>query len=450
MDSRLDVKRFVRDKTHAFEQHLRSWLSERVRLEAPATYLEVQAAMKRDVPVLWHPQLAAAAAATPTCLVRCDVLDEIMFAPALLAPDHTVCGPPHCPTHLLACEPKDDAWDCPRKTCTHSVPRAQWTLAQWPKQTHYRVVVAKYAQLELLRDGRSLGNSAAMNVHRLKVLHFNAQLGVLQRFQPPVAYLLGRRTKSGGEVELSCVARAVEVFHHAKLPPEREAPAPAAETLPAPRTDLPTTLDVALPPAWATAPVEYVVDFETVSNLDDDFATFPVSGGCAMIFMIGCARLEDGQWAGFRQWTVATLTLAEEARILDEWLAWLQPGAPVLHWARAEQVMYAAARKRHPAATWPPTLNWGDATDLYKKLPLDLPNLKLKHVCAALAPVLETTWDTAGPSNGESAMVAAWWCHAHAESFASDPLMQAVASYNWTDCRTVFELVRWARGLLEE
>jgi hypothetical protein len=445
MDPRLDVKRFVRDKTAAFEQHLRDWLSERVRLEAPTTYVEVGKAMKRGVPVLWHPQLVAEATATPTCLVRCDVLDELMYTPTLLAPDHTVCGPPHCPTHLLACELHAETWDCPRKTCKHAVPTAEWTLAQWPKQTHYRVVVAKYAQLELLRDGRSLGNSAAMNMHRLKVLHFNTQLGVLQRFRPPVAYLLGRRTKSGGEVELSCVARAAEVFHHTKLPPERDEP--PIETLPGPRADLPTQLDLVLP-AWDAVPVEYVVDFETVSNLDDDFAAFPVSGGCPMIFMIGCARLERGKWVAFHQWTVATLSLEEEARILGAWLASLQPGAPVLHWARAEQVMYAAARKRHPTADWPPTLAWRDATDLYKELPLDLPNVKLKHVCAALAPVLETTWDTEGPSNGESAMVAAWWCHANAEAFATHPLMQSVAHYNWTDCRTVFELVRWARTLL--
>jgi hypothetical protein len=446
MDPRIDLQCFLREKVAAFEGHLRAWLSERVQLEAPATYIAVREAMSRDVAVLWHPALTPDALEVPTCLVRCDVLDELLGTPALLAGDHTVCGPPHCPTHLFGCVRVGDRWECPRKTCAHGMSSAEWTLAQWPRQTHYRVVQAKYTQLELLQDGRSLGNSVAMNVHRLRLLRFNAALGVLQGVQPPVAYLLGRRTKCRGAVELSCLARAAEVYHHATLPASREQEQ-QQEQLPAPRTDLPTALDLALP-AWAAAPVEYVVDFETVSNLDDDFAHFPRSTGCPMLFMIGCARLEHGEWAGFRHYTVTSLTPDEEQRIISAWLDSLVPGAPVLHWARAEQVMYAAARERHPTAAWPATLPWRDAMTLYRELPLGLPNLKLKHVCSALAPVLETTWATGGPSNGEGAMVAAWWCHQHAKDFATHPLMVAVAQYNWTDCRTVFELVRWARQLL--
>ena len=158
----------------------------------------------------------------------------------------------------------------------------------------------------------------------------------------------------------------------------------------------------------------------------------------------------DGRWASFRQWTVQRLTPAEEVRIVTAWLAWMEASGPIVHWARAEQIMYKAARERHPTQAWPASLPWRDAIPLFQQLPLELPNFKLKHTCAALASVLETTWDTEGPCDGEGAMLAAWWCHAHARDFARDPLMLAVAKYNWTDCRTVFELVRWARSILPE
>jgi|SRR5713101_2688782 len=36
---------------------------------------------------------------------------------------------------------------------------------------------------------------------------------------------------------------------------------------------------------------EFYVDFETVSHLDDDFASFPEPGGQPLIFMIGCGQL---------------------------------------------------------------------------------------------------------------------------------------------------------------
>ena len=447
MDPRIDIRVFLRDKVAGFETHLQAWLGQRAQIETPGTYLAVREAMARDVAVLWRPPLTPEAADTPTCLVRCDVLDELIESPVLLAPDHTVCGPPHCPKHRMGCQPTATGWACVRKSCDYGMSSSDWMAAQWPRQTHYRVVLAKYTQLELLQDGRSLGNSAAMNSYRLQVLRYNSALGVLQGFQPPVAYLLGRRTKCRGVAELSCVARLAEVFHHDTLPAVREQEAQQPDLLPAPRTDLPTSLALEVPGWGVPPPVEYVVDFETVSNLDDDFAHFPVSSGRPLLFMIGCARLEHGAWAGFKYYTVTSLTPEEEARIVSAWLSSLVPHAPSLHWARAEQVMYAAVRERHPTADWPPSLPWRDAMQLYRELPLGLPNLKLKHVCSALAPVLETTWDTAGPSNGESAMVAAWWCHHHA-TFSTHPLMLAVAQYNWTDCRTVFELVRWARQLL--
>ncbi len=50
-------------------------------------------------------------------------------------------------------------------------------------------------------------------------------------------------------------------------------------------------------PAWRTpAAVEFYVDFETVSNMDDDFSRLPRIGGQPLIFQIGCGWLEDGTW----------------------------------------------------------------------------------------------------------------------------------------------------------
>ena len=52
-----------------------------------------------------------------------------------------------------------------------------------------------------------------------------------------------------------------------------------------------------VPTTWRTsAPLELYVDFETVSNLDDDFSALPAVGGQALIFQIGCGRWEAGEW----------------------------------------------------------------------------------------------------------------------------------------------------------
>ena len=42
-----------------------------------------------------------------------------------------------------------------------------------------------------------------------------------------------------------------------------------------------------------TPPMEFYVDFETVSGLDDDFSAIPERGGQPLVFMVGCGHIED-------------------------------------------------------------------------------------------------------------------------------------------------------------
>ena len=48
---------------------------------------------------------------------------------------------------------------------------------------------------------------------------------------------------------------------------------------------------------WHPAPkVEFYVDFEFCSDLNDDFSKLPEKGGQPLIFMIGCGHVENGEW----------------------------------------------------------------------------------------------------------------------------------------------------------
>ena len=117
--------------------------------------------------------------------------------------------------------------------------------------------------------------------------------------------------------------------------------------------------------------VEFYVDFETVSSLDDDFSAIPVRGGQELIFMIGCGHMEDGEWR-FECFVTDDLGEPEEARIIDDWVAHmhsvrdrLAPGTDpcVIHWSPAEETWletaWYAAVKRHPEKNWPHP-NWFD------------------------------------------------------------------------------------------
>ncbi len=221
-------------------------------------------------------------------------------------------------------------------------------------------------------------------------------------------------------------------------------------------------------PAWRTpARAEFFVDFETVSNLADDFSRLPQIGGQPLIFQIGCGWLEDGAWQ-FEQWTTKRLTEPDEAAIIDAWLASMEgrlaarglawADARIYHWSAAETSFlvsaYNSARERHPERSWP-DLPWFDLLQqVIRPEPVAVRgafNFGLKAIATGMhrAGLVETTW-TDGPTDGLGAMIGAWWCDAEAERTGATlpeiELMQEIGRYNEVDCRSMAEVLGWLRA----
>jgi len=214
-------------------------------------------------------------------------------------------------------------------------------------------------------------------------------------------------------------------------------------------------------------PVEFYVDFETVSNLDDDFTKFPEQNGQPLLFMIGCGHVERDAWR-FRCFITRELTETEEARIIDDWLAHmaevrgrLSPQGPepsVIHWSHAEvstfETAYNAARARHPGKGWP-SPRWFDfLKHVVKAEPVVIRGalgFGLKLVANALHQhgKIETRWDS-GPTDGLGAMVGAWSCAREAKekgvAMTDLGLMKEIERYNEVDCKVMMEVVRHLRG----
>ncbi len=221
--------------------------------------------------------------------------------------------------------------------------------------------------------------------------------------------------------------------------------------------------------AWRQlAPVEFFVDFETVSNLADDFSGLPKAGGQPLIFQIGCGHLlADGRW-GFAQWTADRIRETNEAVIVGSWVdhmagVLLERGlgwedARIIHWSAAEPVnldnAYNAARVRHPENGWP-ALPWFDfLQSVVRAEPIAVRgafDFGLKSIAKAMhaAGLIETTW-AEGPTDGLGAMIGAWWCDGEAARLGARmtelPLMAEIARYNEVDCQVMAEIVGWLRA----
>ena len=218
--------------------------------------------------------------------------------------------------------------------------------------------------------------------------------------------------------------------------------------------------------AWHGTPgVEFYVDFEYCSDLDDDFAELPEKGGKPLIFMIGCGHVENGEWQ-FKSLVTECLSLTEEARIIDEWIRHmrsvreqLEPANSeprIFHWSHAETNAYRSARERHGwPASWP-ELGWYDFLDKVMRaepvVARGALGFGLKAVARAMHRhgLIETDWDDNNPVDGLGAMVGAWRCDAEARQLGFPmselPLMNDIAAYNEVDCKAMMEIVGYLRA----
>lgn len=211
------------------------------------------------------------------------------------------------------------------------------------------------------------------------------------------------------------------------------------------------------------AALELYVDFETVNDLDDDFATFPRRGGTPLIFQIGCGRHDDGIWT-FEQFTARDLTVEAEGDMIDAWIAHLTALAQaaglgsatdvrLFHWSAAETSFmdsdYSSARERHPERYWP-ELSWYDLLrNVVRAEPVVIRGsmgFGLKSVARALHALghIATDWGE-GLADGTGAMAGAWLSADEARRagvrLADVPLMREIDRYNEIDCRVMAEVL---------
>jgi predicted RecB family nuclease len=214
---------------------------------------------------------------------------------------------------------------------------------------------------------------------------------------------------------------------------------------------------------WRTrAPVEAYVDFEFLQDLADDFTAFPRKGGQALIFQIGCGTYVGGDWR-FRQFTVDDLSLDAEARMIDDWLAYLRKlcadsaselaEARLVHWSPAEQSnferAYDNARGRHTDRDWPP-LPWYDLLQgVIQSEPVVVRgafSFSLKSIARAMRAngAIATDWGE-GLADGAGAMAGAWNAAVEAKrrgvALGDTDTMREVARYNEVDCRVMAEIL---------
>ena len=220
---------------------------------------------------------------------------------------------------------------------------------------------------------------------------------------------------------------------------------------------------------WRPRPrLEFFVDFETVSDVNDDFTRFPERGGQPLIFMIGCGHREDGEWR-FSCFIADRLTAEAEAVAIDSWIEHMRSVRRRLavtetplafHWAHAEtttlETAYNSACERHQDKDWANSRGfvWFDLLkNVVKAQPVVVRGafgFGLKEIAKTFhgRGLIETSWDDS-PVDGLGAMVGAWHCDREAAArgirLTDTELMQEIQRYNEVDCRVMQQILEYLR-----
>lgn len=213
--------------------------------------------------------------------------------------------------------------------------------------------------------------------------------------------------------------------------------------------------------------VEFFVDFETVSDLDDDFTKIPESGGTPLIFMIGCGHVESGEWV-WSCFTTDSLCEASEAEVIEQWIAYMddvisrlaatEAKPRVFHWSHAEkstfETAFNSAVNRHPDKVWNKPYWYDFLKNVIREEPVTVQGafgFGLKAIATAMKKLsyIETGWD-AGPTDGLGAMVGAWTAAREAKAkgikLTETSLMEEIKKYNEVDCKVMMEIINYLRS----
>jgi hypothetical protein len=223
------------------------------------------------------------------------------------------------------------------------------------------------------------------------------------------------------------------------------------------------------PAIWRTpALAEFFVDFETVSDLDDDFSRFPEKGGQPLIFMVGCGSVRPDGTCRTEVFTADRLDEAQEKRVIDSWLDHMRAScaergislesARLFHWSPAEvsfiENAYNSAAERHGLPRWK-DLPWCDLlATLVRAQPVTVRGafgfgLKAVTKAMSVAGLIGTQWPD-GVADGLGAMVGAWTCDREvrgtARSMRDLDLMKEIEAYNRIDVEAMRDVLGWLRA----
>ena len=210
--------------------------------------------------------------------------------------------------------------------------------------------------------------------------------------------------------------------------------------------------------------LEFICDFETVNDLDDNFKRIPYSNFETCIFMIGLitnVRVEGKIIdTNFKCFIVEDFSRKEEKRIINQWLEYMDnmsikyetPNPKIYHWSKAEPNFYKQAILRNKQVFSWKELNFVDILDIFKEEPISIKgvlNYGLKDVSKGLHKLglIQTIWGE--DMDGRIALLEAVEAMNKSKRenlrFTEMDIVKSIEKYNYVDVKVIDEIIDFLR-----
>ena len=222
--------------------------------------------------------------------------------------------------------------------------------------------------------------------------------------------------------------------------------------------------------------LEISVDFETISNVVDDFNKLPTASNENHLFMIGIAYRFEDDVIKYKMFLAEELSYDAEfqmilqfyqflRKITDDYIGTDSPIPVLHHWGHMERTFFAkicANLKKNiqadidaDMAIIQENLNWHDLLECFKENPIVINGcfkFGLKEVVSRLAELklIDSKWNNLSEcSNGNTAMIMAHQSYVKSLkdeiSIAKIPAMHEIMQYNKIDCVVIHEIMDLVR-----
>ena len=200
---------------------------------------------------------------------------------------------------------------------------------------------------------------------------------------------------------------------------------------------------------------ELFVDFETFSDLCQNFNEMPLQKSFNIIYMIGVGYKENGSWK-YRSFICEDITYKSENKVMKDFINFYNEKSrpPIYYWCAEQNFWNKSVSKQIENGFNMSNSridNWKDLQKIFKNKeePIVIKNcfnFGLKNIVKHMRHynMINTQLD-AECKNGMMAMVKAWNCYTNFQKPVESAVMKDIEKYNEFDCQSLYDIIHYLR-----